>query len=182
MIKLDSVSEPNKQREGYTFHCDNCGLYLDGIVAYKSPVIDALTHFNYCPFCGIETKIKEGQMTMSKEQNREREKLIKILENGMYEALSKINGEDKDKKCCDFLADHLLANGVIVPPVKVGDKVYTYLSELRLLIDEHEVLEVSTQRIWIDSNWYDYDDIGKTVFLSREEAKTAAEKYFKEKG
>lgn len=113
-------------------------------------------------------------------KNREREKLIEILENGMYEGLSKI--KSGENKVCDFLADYLLANGVIVPPVKVGDKVYTYLSELRLFIEEHEVLEVSTQRIWIDSNWYDYDDIGKTVFLSREEAETAAKKYFKEKG
>ena len=58
MIKLDSVSEKKEQtkqeREGYTFHCHNCGLYLDGIVAYKSPEIDALTQFKFCPLCGKE--------------------------------------------------------------------------------------------------------------------------------
>lgn len=55
MIKLDSVSEPAEQeREGYTFHCHNCGLYLDGIVAYHSPEIDALTQFKFCPLCGKE--------------------------------------------------------------------------------------------------------------------------------
>lgn len=57
MIKLDSVSpqeEQAEQREGYTFHCDNCGLFLDGIVAYHSPEIDALTQFKFCPLCGKE--------------------------------------------------------------------------------------------------------------------------------
>ena len=37
MIKLDGVSEQTEQgeqREGYVFHCHNCGVYLDGIVAY----------------------------------------------------------------------------------------------------------------------------------------------------
>ena len=56
MIKLDSVSEQEQgeQREGYVFHCHNCGLYLDGIVAYHSPEIDALTQFKFCPLCGKE--------------------------------------------------------------------------------------------------------------------------------
>lgn len=57
MIKLDSVSEQTEQaeqREGYVFHCHNCGLYLDGIVAYHSPEIDALTQFKFCPLCGKE--------------------------------------------------------------------------------------------------------------------------------
>lgn len=55
MIKLDSVSEKQEQeREGYTFHCHNCGLYLDGIVAYHSPEIDALTQLKFCPLCGKE--------------------------------------------------------------------------------------------------------------------------------
>lgn len=60
MIKLDSVSEKTEQaeqREGYAFHCHNCGLYLDGIVAYHSPEIDALTQFRFCPLCGIEVKV-----------------------------------------------------------------------------------------------------------------------------
>ena len=57
MIKLDSVSEKTEQgeqREGYVFHCHNCGVYLDGIVAYHSPEIDALTQFKFCPLWGKE--------------------------------------------------------------------------------------------------------------------------------
>ena len=112
----------------------------------------------------------------------EREKLLELLNNGYYESFSKNKGIDSYKTFSDFLAGYLLANGVIVPPVKVGDKVYTHWMEVKPCVEKHEVLEVSTQRIWIDSNWYDYDDIGKTVFLSREEAETAAKKYFTEKG
>ena len=51
MIKLDSVTEhEEQQREGYTFHCHNCGLYLDWIVAYKPPIIQI--KFKMCPMCG----------------------------------------------------------------------------------------------------------------------------------
>ncbi len=62
MIKLDGVSEKQEQeREGYKFHCHNCGLYLDGTVAYHSPEIDALTQFKFCPLCGISIeKTREG--------------------------------------------------------------------------------------------------------------------------
>ena len=55
MIKLDSVSEKKEQaeqREGYVFHCHNCGLYLDGIVAYHSPCVPI--KFKMCPMCGEE--------------------------------------------------------------------------------------------------------------------------------
>lgn len=82
-------------------------------------------------------------------------------------------------------ADHLLANGVIVPPCKVGDKVY--------MIDDYDcepyVLDVKIDHIKIDkiSVWVGLryplgikhtplvpvDDIGKTVFLTREEAEQA---------
>lgn len=51
----------------------------------------------------------------------ERERLVELLNNGFYEALSKIKGEEKDKKACDFLADFLLENGVIILPCKIGD-------------------------------------------------------------
>ena len=55
MIKLDCVSEKHEQaeqREGYVFHCHNCGVYLDGIVAYKSPCVPI--KFKMCPMCGEE--------------------------------------------------------------------------------------------------------------------------------
>ncbi len=57
-------------------------------------------------------------------------------------------------------------------PCAVGDTVYTiyYDDEDGLFIEEPKVEEVSTHRVWIDSMYFDYDDFGKTVFLTRQEA------------
>lgn len=62
-------------------------------------------------------------------------------------------------------------------PCKVGDTIYTiYSDEDGSFIEEPKVEEVSTHRVWIDSIYFDYDDFGKTVFLTKE----AAEKVLKE--
>jgi len=59
-------------------------------------------------------------------------------------------------------------------PCKVGDTVYTiYFNEDGSFIEESKVEEVSTHRIWIDSMYFDYDDIGKTVFFTQAEAEEA---------
>lgn len=58
-------------------------------------------------------------------------------------------------------------------PCAVGDTVYTIYSGF---IEESNVEEVSTHRIWIDSMYFDYADIGKTVFLTRKEAEAALKK------
>jgi hypothetical protein len=87
--------------------------------------------------------------------------------------------------CIDFdeaaeiNADHLLANGVIVPPCKVGDTVY----RISKRYGEWCVLPrtVCSIRYSLDSRgniaWYLFttteDRIGETVFLTREEAEQA---------
>ena len=86
----------------------------------------------------------------------------------------------------EYLADYLIANGVIVPPVKIGDKVYIAMHDKRT----KKPLECNVIGFWY-TNHEDYctihlsryvdgkfdstfsvkfEDIGKTVFLSREEA------------
>lgn len=52
-----------------------------------------------------------------------RDRLIELLDSRCYEALSKCKGENKDKKLCEFLADYLLANGVIVSPAQASDTI-----------------------------------------------------------
>ena len=93
-----------------------------------------------------------------------------------------------------FIADHLLANGVIVPPCKVGDTVYyinrSYHIELKKdAIYEAKVVRIVTTSlgtslvIQIRGEWGciqqsnidcietpDVKDFYKTVFLSKEEA------------
>lgn len=62
-------------------------------------------------------------------------------------------------------------------PFRARSKIYTiYSDEDSSFIEEAKVVEVSTHRVWIDSAYFDYDDFGKTVFLSREEAEAALRK------
>lgn len=57
-------------------------------------------------------------------------------------------------------------------PCGVGGIVYTiYSDEDGPFIREAKIEEVSIHhRIWVDSMYFDYDDFGKTVFLTRKEA------------
>lgn len=84
----------------------------------------------------------------------------------------------------EYLADYLLANGVMVPPVKVGDTVYwpSYSRNVQLPdILEETVIEVdmsgflSSEDAEVIRNKYqwEWNDIGQYVFLTREEAEKA---------
>lgn len=92
--------------------------------------------------------------------------------------------------CCKptfayYLADRLLANGAIVPPCKVGDIVYMVTPGGR--IHEKKVLGSASvvglnlrDEIWMKHSFtcesalvFNEDDIGKTVFLTREDAERA---------
>ena len=90
----------------------------------------------------------------------------------------------------DFFADYLLANGVIVPPCKVGDTVYSFCDVfggmLPYVIQDFKVGFLGKDRpnywYWeatshatetdelLDEIDFDLDNIGKTVFLTEEEA------------
>ena len=72
---------------------------------------------------------------------------------------------------CDYLArkvDYLLANGVIVPPCKVGDMVYrtSLLDEVVELKVDALITAVRTKPY----NAFSLNDIGETVFLTKQEA------------
>ena len=58
----------------------------------------------------------------------ERERLIELIYDGSCSFLSTEKCKNlicEYRNCCEeVLVDYLLANGVIVPPVKVGDTVY----------------------------------------------------------
>lgn len=88
------------------------------------------------------------------------------------------------------IADHFLANGGIVPPCKVGDVAYhlTNLDTLEELnvaeIFEGTVCSISKDEktLWIFCRynngldfWYAESDIGRNLFLTREEAERALE-------
>ena len=71
----------------------------------------------------------------------------------------------------DDIADYLLANGVIVPPCKVGDKVYFPCEEEQSCLEEAIVSEEICIRYYCnDGGEFSHEHVGESVFLSREEA------------
>lgn len=92
----------------------------------------------------------------------------------------------------DYLADYLLENGVIVLPCKVGDTVYSYCETFGVILpyfvevviisycDKNEIdyqyeanCHSSEENELLDDMDFEIDDIGKTVFLTREDAEKA---------
>ena len=81
------------------------------------------------------------------------------------------------------ITDHLIANGVICTPCKVGDKVYfdTYLHGDSVGVQSHKVINVKyvittePSKGGIGAEIPDYA-FGETVFLTREEAEKALER------
>lgn len=86
-------------------------------------------------------------------------------------------------------ADYLLKNGVIAPPCRAGDRVWIVGHRFPAVIDEitiniqdgitfnwseHDEGPELTE-LW-DDGWFTPEDIGKTVFLTREEAEAALAK------
>lgn len=121
-----------------------------------------------------------------------KEKLKELLIKADENAAGKMIMDYKD--AVDDIADYLLANGVIVPPCKVGDVVYDYLHKWKKEdgITPYQITNITiTQNkkgIWTKKyramqildgktiDWqinFSFDDLGKTVFLSREEAEAA---------
>lgn len=88
------------------------------------------------------------------------------------------------------IADHLLANGVIVPPCKVGDTVW-YLNRyhsismrkdavyeakvVRVYVEKENTLCLSIQikNEWGTTEFPHITEIGKNVFFTKEEAEQA---------
>jgi hypothetical protein len=112
-----------------------------------------------------------------------RDRLIEIL---------KKSGASFENALPEEIADHLLAEGVIVPPCKVGQTVYV-VNDLTHGIAEGFVSKLeynryTTPQEWITVNandsmfgWYEKKHridrvFGKTVFLTREEAEKALER------
>lgn len=92
----------------------------------------------------------------------------------------------------EVIADHLIENGIIVPPVKVGDTVWYihggYYRKTNLEARPITVTEISQKKVKDKLQWafiangtrYVFGSIGKTVFLSREDAEKALAERSKE--
>ena len=94
------------------------------------------------------------------------------------------NGQSVETVSNETIADYFLANGVIVPPCKVGQTVYAvsnyYGGEWRIYecrVDNFTVYEINIFMSISDREYYNFGantcEIGKTVFLTKEEAEKA---------
>ena len=119
----------------------------------------------------------------------DRDRLIELLVN--FRKPDNPIKQMAERMIIERIADYLLANGVIVPLCKVGDKVYKIT---RNKVKECEVVFIGISadekcsyfnfvENYTDGTFYKsysmvFDVIGKTVFLTKEEA----EKKLKELG
>ena len=78
------------------------------------------------------------------------------------------------------LADYLLENGVIVPPCKVGQTVYCIVEGFDVVMEGHIRQLIVAEGIFVDcvirgyfNQVFHSSKIGKTVFLTKEEAEQA---------
>ena len=122
-----------------------------------------------------------------------REKLIKLLKTSPTR-----NGYTD----LGDIADHLIANGVMVLPCKIGDKVYVnyiygrnkIITDSQMVCSIKQTVGVNNESYWkvcveqvIEKGYivyheYTEDDFGKTVFLTREEAEASLTKMKEHKG
>ena len=107
----------------------------------------------------------------------DRERLIDLM-------IDAKKAEPETGSFTEYLADYLLEHGVIVPPCKVGDRVYEVTGrktvsvykvkairvELFSLFIEWDIVEGF---VWQSLSGINADEIGKTVFLTREDAERA---------
>lgn len=122
---------------------------------------------------------------------KQKDRLVELLEES-----SKRVGEYIDSRHIipsaeevhSLRADYILANGVIVPPCKVGDKVF-YVHEvcdencdeyLDISVGECEGISMQKEGLWIYCRYEDgltyWHRSGETVFLTKEEAEEALQK------
>lgn len=94
----------------------------------------------------------------------ERKRLIELLDTVTAEFRFD-SWENTDK-----IADHLLANGVIVPPCKIGEPIYRVCSP-RGTYHKPYIRKFKLTYKTLAST---IEDFGKTVFLTREEAERVA--------
>ena len=104
----------------------------------------------------------------------DRDRLIELLEDTLQEWECDVQSETLSQ-----IAEHLIENGVIVPPCKVGDTVYdicTIFDESTLksktIIKPRIIDFVSKVGFIIESKGLviGEKDFGKTVFLTKDEA------------
>ena len=117
-----------------------------------------------------------------------RETLIKIISH--FKLVQQIGVALSTEEAYAQLADHLISNGVIVPPCKIGDTVYMpweWNGQKGVACLKVNFMGfITTWECGTDfesddigyikkyhGGYFNFNDFGKTVFLTREEAEKA---------
>lgn len=108
-----------------------------------------------------------------------RDRLIELILNTPYDSNAcKLCAGDGSCEVCNAerIADHLLANGVIVPPCKIGDDIWWLSSENTVECQKNGISLVA----WNGKQWLVGDDDGNVdpigsewCFLTKEDAEKA---------
>ena len=109
------------------------------------------------------------------------DRLTELIDGFVFGTQIAVNSIEWNSAKVKELADYLIANGVIVPPCKVGDTIYEPTD--RGTISEYGVLAVRVELfstfvewkikegiVWRYVHEINSNEIGRTVFLTREEA------------
>ena len=112
-----------------------------------------------------------------------RDKLIKLMKEEISNGGYSFKLTDR---CCDIametLVDYLIANGVIVPPCKIGDTVYYPVFEIdKVLLYKVISIKLNSKGLYVvcenhlskSQMTHRATQIGKTIFLTKEEAERA---------
>ena len=112
----------------------------------------------------------------------DRDRLIELVDKAKEEYANDIT----DHTETDYIVETLLNEGVIVPPCKVGDKIYMLVTRKTHSFTFEEgkrMLRVDNQHTFIKETYLTklnffkvIDDFGKTVFLTKEEAEERLKK------
>lgn len=110
----------------------------------------------------------------------DRDRLVELLSTNLYGNLCDHCGADNDfekYELLDMTADYLIANGVIVPPCKVGDTIYQ-IDGVRIYPSTiHEITYTASKVIFVTENIvFDEQAINNSIFLTCEEAEKALER------
>ena len=121
----------------------------------------------------------------------DRDRLIELLRNCIEENVGVNDPNVSFEVDYENIADHLLANGVIVPPCKVEDTVYVisryYTGDWEVYKCEIDTITIYKNNTFISCVANDVrfgkinfglniSEMGKTVFLTKEEAERELEK------
>lgn len=106
----------------------------------------------------------------------ERKRLVKLIEEAKVQRTKDYFKNEKTEVLNipieEYSADHLLENGIIVPPCKVGTPLYMIVEKRAKVTKEYFTL-IKKTKLTFGNMERVIEGFGKTVFLSEAEAKYA---------